>query len=117
MPPLRQWLIKNIRTAVVILLFLFVPHFAGAVSINTMLKIANCESRLQQFNTDGSVKRGIENDKDIGIFQINETYWLTSSKKLGFNIFTLEGNIEMAFWIADHYGTQPWDWSKGCWSK
>lgn len=93
------------------------PSLASAVSTSVMLKIAKCESQLHQFNPNGTVHRGVVNHKDVGLFQINETFWLAKSESLGFDIYTLKGNIEMAFWIADHYGTQPWDWSKNCWSK
>jgi hypothetical protein len=78
-------------------------------------KIAWCESENRQFNKDGSVYRGEINPKDIGTYQISETYWLDISNQLGYNIYTEEGNKQMALYIYEKYGTQPWSASKHCW--
>lgn len=80
-----------------------------------MVRIAGCESKFRQFDTNGQVLRGIQNPKDRGIFQVNEKYHLAASRALGYNIYTLQGNIAYAKYIYDHQGTQPWDWSKSCW--
>lgn len=83
-----------------------------------MIKIAWCESRYNQFNPDGSVHRGIINSHDVGIFQINETYHLQDSKRMGINIYTVEGNIAYARYLYKNQGTRPWNWSKEtCWDK
>ena len=81
-----------------------------------MLAIASCESHFRQFHSDGSVYKGKINPHDIGVFQISETYWLDVLNKLGYNIYTLDGNIKMAEYIYEHNGTTPWNWSKKCWS-
>ena len=77
--------------------------------------IAVCESGSRQFNADGSVLRGRINPKDVGKWQISETYWLEAAKKLGYDIYTIEGNTSMALYIYELYGTQPWKWSENCW--
>lgn len=83
-----------------------------------MQDIAFCESRNRQFNKDGSVYMGEINPLDTGKFQINQKYWLKKSQELGYDIFTLKGNTDMALWIYKHYGTTPWNWSRDlCWGK
>lgn len=88
----------------------------AGLSPRIMLGIARCESGYEQFK-DGEVKRGVVNNKDVGVFQINEKYWLEASKLIGYDIYTEEGNVKMAIWIATHYGYKPWSWSKSCWSS
>ncbi|HYC83024.1 MAG TPA: hypothetical protein VEB60_00540 [Candidatus Paceibacterota bacterium] len=79
------------------------------------LSIAFCESTHRQFHDDGSVVRGKENSKDVGVFQINEKYHLEDSKKLGYDIYTMEGNIDYAMHLLESQGKKPWVWSKPCW--
>lgn len=79
--------------------------------------IAKCESNLTHLNEDGSVLRGRQNPKDIGLFQVNEKYWLAEAQKLGIDIYTEDGNIAMAKHIRDTQGYVAWRWSSGCWSK
>lgn len=81
-----------------------------------MYGIASCESSFHQFNQqDGTILRGKINSQDIGIFQINEKYWLQQAIKLGYDIYIPEGNVQMALWIYENYGTKDWNWSKKCW--
>lgn len=82
-----------------------------------MVNIASCESHLRQFDSSGKVLRGIINNKDEGVFQINDTYHLAASQKMGINIHTLAGNIKYARYLYDNEGTAPWNWSKVKWSK
>lgn len=82
-----------------------------------MVTVAQCESGFIQFNKDGSVFRGVKNPKDVGIFQINEPSWLKKSIELGYNIYTIEGNIQMARWIHDNAGISQWRYSSGCWGN
>lgn len=74
-------------------------------------KIAECESELKQFNSDGSILRGIINSKDVGVFQINEFYHPNQ------DIYTAEGNIKYAVSLMVKDGLSAWNWSKNCWSK
>ncbi len=80
------------------------------------LSIAFCESTHRQFQEDGRVVRGKENSQDVGIFQINEKYHLEDSKKLGYDIYTTEGNIDYAMHLLESQGKKPWVWSKPCWA-
>lgn len=79
--------------------------------------IAQCESNMTQFKADGSILRGLVNQSDVGVMQINEAYHLKSSQRLGMDIYTLDGNIQYGAWLLKHQGTQPWDASKNCWIK
>jgi len=87
-----------------------------------LMRVGGCESAgsptatPRQFNPDGSVLRGKINPHDIGEFQINELFWGTQAVKLGFDIFTAEGNRDMALWIFENYGLRPWGWSRHCWA-
>lgn len=79
--------------------------------------IASCESHDQQFNPDGSVMRGAVVYQDVGIMQINETYHGEEAKALGYDIYTLDGNLAFAQWLYDKEGTAPWQSSSPCWDK
>lgn len=82
-----------------------------------MVDIAYCESKFRQFDKLGNVLRGVENSKDVGVFQVNEFYHLADSSRMGMDIHTLAGNIEYARHLYDTQGTRPWNWSKHCWEK
>lgn len=93
-----------------------------AVQLPPELKrICSCESTGSpnnepiHFNADGTVLRGRINSQDVGMCQINEHYWLEKSINLGFDIYTEEGNKQMALWLYDQQGNKPWTWSKKCW--
>ena len=82
-----------------------------------MQKIAYCESRNRQFDKDGSIFRGIVNPRDVGVFQVNERYHLADSKKMGIDIYTVDGNLEYARHLYESQGTQPWSSSRPCWGN
>ena len=82
-----------------------------------LIAIAQCESNFRQFNPDGTVVRGKVDSHDVGIMQINETYWLDKSKSLGDDIYTAEGNVAYAKYLYDKQGTDPWNSSSKCWSQ
>lgn len=66
---------------------------------------------------DGSILKGYPNPNDIGLAQINAPTWQKKAESLGYDIYTYQGNLNMAKWIFDHYGEKPWNWSKGCWGQ
>ena len=78
-------------------------------------KIAWCESGDRQFSSDGSVLRGRVHPYDVGRFQINTKVHLDTAQKLGFDVFTEEGNLAYALYLFETQGTQPWNASKSCW--
>lgn len=79
--------------------------------------ICNAESGGKQFLDNGRVVRGKVNPSDIGICQINEPIWNDKARELGYDIYTEQGNRDMALWIFNHYGADPWNSSRGAWSK
>jgi hypothetical protein len=82
-----------------------------------LVEVARCESEFRQFNKDGSVLRGRAVADDIGVMQINEHYHGSTAKKMGIDIYTVEGNVAYAKYLYTKSGTDPWSASKPCWSK
>lgn len=94
------------------------------VDKNVALAIAFCESTYRQYDSNqvadsGAnskiVLRGKQNPKDTGVFQINESYHLEDSKKLGYDIYSTEGNIKYGIWLLKNGGEQHWKASRDCW--
>ena len=85
--------------------------------IPELAAVAYCESRYRHVGPDGNIFRGVVNNKDVGVMQINEYYHLEDSKELGFDIYTLEGNMAYARHIYETSGLQPWVSSKPCWGS
>lgn len=79
-----------------------------------MVRVADCESNIMQYELDGSVLKS--KTSDIGIFQINQVHW-DNAKRLNIDIYTLEGNLQYARYLYDGGGTQPWYMSEHCWNK
>lgn len=77
-----------------------------------LMKICKAESGLKQFLPNGSVVRGHVNHSDIGICQINEAINNDQARKMGYDIFTEKGNVQMAIWMFINQGTNPWNSSK-----
>jgi hypothetical protein len=77
-------------------------------------KIAQCESGMRQFNSDGTVLLGRVNPMDVGILQINLQYHGQRAQELGIDLYTLEGNIEYGFLLYQEQGATPWKWSNPC---
>lgn len=88
-------------------------YFADAP---VMVEIARCESSFRHTNSNGEVLRGIANNKDVGIMQINEYFHLEKSVDLNIDIYSIEGNLEFARYLYEKQGTQPWKASKKCWA-
>ena len=80
-------------------------------------RIAYCESRDRQFDIDGSVIRGDINPYDVGRYQINIFHWSDEAKKLGYDLYTEDGNEAMALYLYKKFGTKPWRSSQKCWDK
>ncbi|MEI6238114.1 MAG: hypothetical protein WCP15_01095 [bacterium] len=83
-----------------------------------LVDIAKCESGFAQYDKNGDVLRGKVNPKDVGIMQINEGYHLERAKSLGYDIYSVEGNLTYAKYMYEHEnGADPWTASAPCWSK
>jgi len=85
--------------------------------IPEMVEVARCESRFRHADTEGNVFRGIVNNMDVGVMQINEYYHLEDSKELGYDIYTLRGNMAYARYLYGKQGIVPWSSSSPCWNK
>lgn len=85
--------------------------------IPILAEISRCESHFRQTDKSGNILRGKVNSADIGVMQINEYYHLSDAKKLGLDLYSLEGNLEYAKHLYKKQGTQPWSASKACWNK
>ncbi len=80
-----------------------------------MHEIARCESRMHQFDKDGSVKIG-EITPDRGLFQV-APLWVPELKKAGIDPDTLEGNVQAARYIYNRQGLAAWSSSEHCWGE
>lgn len=85
-----------------------VPAEVTLADFPILTKICKAESGGKQFLTNGNIVRGKANHSDIGICQINESINNDQARKLGFDIFTEKGNVQMAIWMFVNQGTQPW---------
>ncbi len=85
--------------------------------IPLMIEIAKAESKFRQFGTDGLALRGVAVKEDTGVFQINKTYHLARSQRLGYDIDTLAGNMAYARRLYEESGPQPWASSYSMWGK
>lgn len=82
-----------------------------------LVDIARCESSFHQFDSKGNIVRGRVNSADVGVMQINEKYHGEMAKKLGFDLYTVEGNIAYAKHLYNEQGSQPWISSSKCWGS
>ena len=82
-----------------------------------MIEIAKCESHFRQLDQDGEIHRGVVNNADVGVMQINEFYHLDRAEKGDYDIYTLPGNLAYARDLYEREGTRPWASSKACWGK
>lgn len=85
--------------------------------IPVMAEVSRCESHFRQYDKNGDTFRGKVNPKDVGVMQINEYYHLKRAQKLGYDIYTVEGNLAYGRLLYTEQGTQPWISSSPCWSK
>jgi len=84
--------------------------------IPVLAEVARCESTFRQTDKSGNIIRGKANRFDVGVMQINEHYHLERAKKIGLDIYTLEGNMAYARELYEDSGTKPWMASSPCWS-
>jgi len=85
--------------------------------IPLLKKIAWCESKFKHYTDSGNILRGEITPSDIGVMQINEYFHKDTADRLGYDIYTLEGNISYARWLYKREGSLPWSPSMKCWNK
>lgn len=71
-----------------------------------MIHVAKCESGFRQFYDSGNVFRG--SSKYIGIFQIDENLHRNPASAIGYDIYTVDGNIGYARHLYTTQGATPW---------
>lgn len=77
--------------------------------VPAMIAIAKCESGFRQYTNSGTPLRG--SNLYIGVFQIDEKIHAKKALDLGFDIYTLDGNLAYAKYLYSQAGTKPWS---GC---
>jgi hypothetical protein len=85
--------------------------------IPVMIEIARCESNFRQFSDNGAVLRGGTGDGMIGVFQFFESIHGIPASRLGYDISTLDGNLEYARHLYETEGTTPWNNARTCWEQ
>lgn len=80
--------------------------------------IAACESRMKHYNEKtGNVLQGVVTPGDVGLLQINSLVHGETARKLGFNVYSIYGNIGYGIKLYIEEGTRPWNSSKKCWGS
>jgi len=82
-----------------------------------LAEIARCESTFRQLDKDGKVLRGVVNDSDVGLMQVNEYYHGKKASDLGYDLMTVNGNLDYAKYLYEKEGVAPWSASAKCWKK
>ncbi|MES2060223.1 MAG: hypothetical protein V4438_04300 [Patescibacteria group bacterium] len=78
-------------------------------------KIASCESGMRQFDENGKLLRGLVDDRDIGIMQINTFYHGARAKELGLSLYNSEDNIRFGVMLYKDGPEKFWSASEHCW--
>jgi len=93
----------------------YIRHYFADLPV--LVDVAYCESNFRQYDKNGNILRGVVNKSDIGVMQINTHYHLKDAQKLGYDLYTLEGNAAYARALYEKKGSDPWVHSSGCWTK
>ncbi len=93
----------------------YIRHYFADIPV--LVDVAYCESTFRHTDKSGKVLRGVVNNSDVGVMQINLYYHLKDAEKLGHDLFTLEGNTAYARALYEKQGSAPWVHSSKCWTK
>jgi ketosteroid isomerase-like protein len=85
--------------------------------IPVMIQVARCESTFRHYLADGSVLRGVVDNADTGVMQINKRYHNRTATMLGLNLDDITDNMAYARHLYETQGLQPWNASRPCWGK
>jgi hypothetical protein len=85
--------------------------------IPVMAEIARCESTYRHYTSNGQVLRGVENNSDRGVMQINLWYHEETAKELGLDLHKIDDNVAYARYLYEKQGAKPWMASSPCWAK
>lgn len=82
-----------------------------------MIQVARCESTFRHTLADGSVLRGVVDNADTGVMQINKRYHLAAATKMGLDLEDIYDNMAYARYLYEKQGVQPWSASSPCWGR
>lgn len=85
--------------------------------IPVMIQVARCESTFRHTLADGSVLRGVVDNADTGVMQINKRYHLAAATKMGLDLEDIYDNMAYARYLYEKQGVQPWSASSPCWGR
>ena len=85
--------------------------------IPVMIAVAKCESTFRHTLSDGSVLRGLVDNRDTGVMQINTYYHGDTADRMGLDLEDLHDNLTYARDLYERQGTQPWNASRPCWGR
>lgn len=85
--------------------------------IPVMIQVARCESTFRHTLADGSVLRGLVDNRDTGVMQINTGYHGVRAAELGLNLEDIYDNMAYARYLYEKQGVQPWNASRPCWGN
>ena len=82
-------------------------------------KIMECESQSKHLDKNGQVKLNVNTNGtiDIGVMQINLTYWGATAGTMGLDLTKEADNKAFAMWLFKNHGTGDWSSSSKCWDK
>lgn len=81
------------------------------VNAELATRIIKCESH----NNPNAIGYNAHSE-DIGLFELNTKYQEPTAIKMGYDIYVPYQNLEYGMWLLSTSGSQPWAWSKKCWS-
>jgi len=81
-----------------------------------LIKIAHCESSFRQYKPNGAPLYNEQGSSAVGVMQIMSSVHNRTARKMGYDIKTLDGNLNYALHLYKSEGTRPWKASRRCWS-
>lgn len=85
--------------------------------IPIMIEVARCESTFRHTLEDGTVLKGVVDQADTGVMQINKRYHEKTAISMSLNVEDIYHNMAYARHLYEKQGTQPWNASAPCWSR
>lgn len=87
-----------------------------------LVPICACESSfhgawwdMPRHFENGRVLMNYSGNDDIGMCQINISVYGETARRLGYDLETVEGNINFSNWLFEREGSAPWYHSESCW--
>lgn len=85
--------------------------------IPIMAEVARCESTFTHYKGEGEVIRGLVDQRDTGVMQINSYYHEDTMIAMGLDITNFNDNLAYARDLYERQGVQPWNASRPCWGS